>query len=117
MRGYPVAYGADGQIFRLEAAGGRVRITPLEGAPPRPDELRALVLRYLAATGVQGVENTEDLPSLLARCEAATTRSTTVGDREGEGELGRILRGRRNVRSGSPAAIGFEPKSGRHQRP
>lgn len=68
---YPVGYGPDGQIFKLEAMGDRVRISQVEGLPPKPDELRALLLRYLSATGVHDVDEAEPLGSLLARCEAA----------------------------------------------
>lgn len=68
---YPVGYGPDGQVFRLEAIGDRVRISQVEGLPPKPDDLRALLLRYLSATGVHDVEEAEPLGSLLARCDAA----------------------------------------------
>jgi hypothetical protein len=68
---YPVGYGPDGEVFKLEAIGDRVRISQVEGLPPRPDDLRALLLRYLSATGVHDVEETEPLESLLARCDAA----------------------------------------------
>jgi len=68
---YPDAYGPDGEPYKLEAVSGRVRVTPLERAEPRPDDLRALLLRYLAATGVNRTEGAESLRSLLARCEGA----------------------------------------------
>lgn len=68
---YPVGYGPDGQVFQLEAIGDRVRISQVEGLQPKPDDLRALLLRYLSATGVHDVEDAEPLGSLLARCEAA----------------------------------------------
>lgn len=68
---YPVAYGPEGQVFKLEAIGDRVRIFQVEGMPPRPNDLRALLLHYLSATGVDDLEETEPLGSLLARCDAA----------------------------------------------
>ena len=68
---YPVAYGPDGQIFKLEAIGDRVRIAQAEGLPPKPDELRSLLLHYLSATRIHDVEEAEPLGSLLARCDAA----------------------------------------------
>lgn len=67
---YPVAYGPGGTIYSLEAVGERVRVAQAEGEPPRPDDLRALLLRYLSAIGVFGVESAEPLESLLARCES-----------------------------------------------
>jgi hypothetical protein len=68
---YPVGYSPDGEVFKLEAIGDRVRISQVEGLPPRPDDLRALLLRYLSVTGVHDVEEAEPLESLLARCDAA----------------------------------------------
>ncbi|GAA0202247.1 hypothetical protein QOZ96_001512 [Brevundimonas nasdae] len=68
---YPVAYGPAGQVFKLEAIGDRVRIAQVEGLSPKPDDLRALLLLYLSATGVYDVGEAETLVSLLARCEAA----------------------------------------------
>jgi len=68
---YPIAYGPDGQVFYLEAIGDRVRIAQVEGLPPKPDDLRTLLLRYLSATGVHDVGEAESLGSLLARCDAA----------------------------------------------
>ncbi|MBU1383218.1 MAG: hypothetical protein KKG14_10240 [Alphaproteobacteria bacterium] len=68
---YPVGYGPDGQVFKLEALGDRVRISQVEGLPPKPDDLRALLLRYLSAAGVHDAEEAEPLGSLLARCDAA----------------------------------------------
>lgn len=68
---YPNAYGPDGKPYKLEAVSGRVRITPSEGAESRPDELRTLLIRYLASTGVDQIAGTGSLSSLLARCEGA----------------------------------------------
>jgi hypothetical protein len=68
---YSDAYGPAGEPYKLEAVSGRVRVTPLEGVEPQPDELRALLLRYLAANGVDRIAGTESLRSLLARCEGA----------------------------------------------
>lgn len=67
---YPVAYGPDGHVFRLEAIGNRVRINRLEGSKA-PDDLRALLLRYLSAVRQNDVASTDPLPDLLAKCEAA----------------------------------------------
>lgn len=67
---YPVAYGPDGQVFKLEAIGDRVRITSIEGSRA-PDDLRVLLFRYLSAVRAHDVKSTETLPGLLARCEAA----------------------------------------------
>ena len=47
---YPVAYGPNGEPFRIESQGTRV-IIELTGEPNRPDELRLLLLRYLEAIG------------------------------------------------------------------
>lgn len=48
-----------------------MRIARVEGLSPKPDDLRALLLRYLSATGVHDVGDAEPLESLLARCDAA----------------------------------------------
>ena len=47
---YRAAYGPKGEPFRVGNARKRVIIEPT-GEPNRPDELRALLLRYLASTG------------------------------------------------------------------
>lgn len=65
---YPVAYGPDGQIFKLDVMGNRVRIKPVVGLKV-PDDLRALLIQYLSAIGAHEVKGTEPLSSLLARCE------------------------------------------------
>ena len=67
---YPIAYGPDGQVFQLEAIGDRVRINSVEGSKA-PDDLRALLLRYLSAAKQHDVRSTDPLSSLLARCETA----------------------------------------------
>lgn len=67
---YPVAYGPDGQVFHLKATGDRVRISSVEGSKA-PDDLRALLLRYLSAAGEHDVKSTDLLSNLLSRCEAA----------------------------------------------
>ncbi len=67
---YPVAYGPDGQVFQLEAIGDRVRINSAEGSKA-PDDLRALLLRYLAVAKQYDVKSTDSLSALLTRCEAA----------------------------------------------
>lgn len=67
---YPAAYGPDGQVFQLEAIGDRVQITAVAGSKA-PDDLRALLLRYLSAAKAHDVKSTETFSGLLARCEAA----------------------------------------------
>lgn len=67
---YPVAYGPDGQVFRLEAIGDGVRVHAVEGLKA-PEDLRALLLRYLSAARQHDFKTTDPLPGLLARCEAA----------------------------------------------
>lgn len=67
---YPIAYGPDEQVFQSEAIGDRVRINPVEGSTA-PDDLRALLLRYLSAGRQHDVKSTDPLSALLARCEAA----------------------------------------------
>lgn len=47
---YPVAYGPNGEPYRIATEGNRV-IIELTGEPNRPDELRLLLLRYLEAIG------------------------------------------------------------------
>ena len=47
---YPVAYGPNGEPYRIESEGNRVIIEPT-GEPNRPDELRLLLLRYMEAAG------------------------------------------------------------------
>ena len=47
---YPAAYGRNGEPYRIASEGGRVIIEPT-GEPDKPDELRALLLRYLEAVG------------------------------------------------------------------
>lgn len=47
---YPVAYGPNGESYRIDADGDHVLIEPT-GGPDRPDELSGLLLRYLEAIG------------------------------------------------------------------
>jgi hypothetical protein len=47
---YPAAYGPNGEAFSIGSERNRVIIEPT-GAPNRPDELKALLLRYLEASG------------------------------------------------------------------
>jgi len=53
-----------------------VRIAQVEGLPPKPDDLRALLLRYLFATGVYDVGQTEPpLPTTettVAQCDGCS---------------------------------------------
>ena len=67
---YGAAYGPDGQVFKLEAIGDKVRITSVEGSKAQ-DDLRALLLRHLSAGKAHDVKSTETLSGLLAKCEAA----------------------------------------------
>lgn len=47
---YPAAYGPNGEPYRIGSEGNRV-IVERTGEPNKPDELRALILRYLEALG------------------------------------------------------------------
>ena len=47
---YPAAYGPNGEPYRIDSEGNRVIIEPT-GEPKRPDELKAVLLRYLEAIG------------------------------------------------------------------
>ena len=47
---YPVAFGPNGEPFRITSDGRRV-IIEATGEPNRPDELRPLLVRYLEAAG------------------------------------------------------------------
>lgn len=47
---YPAAYGPNGEPFRVESAGKRVIIEPT-GEQNRPEDLRALLLKYLQSRG------------------------------------------------------------------
>lgn len=47
---YPIAYGPQGEPYRIWTEGNRVIIDPT-GEPNRPDELRTLLARYLQVVG------------------------------------------------------------------
>ena len=47
---YSAAYGPNGEPYRIESQGNRVIVEPAD-EPNRPDELQALLLRYLRAIG------------------------------------------------------------------
>jgi hypothetical protein len=47
---YPAAYGPNGEPYRIGSEGDRVIIEPT-GEPNKPEEFRALLLRYLEAIG------------------------------------------------------------------
>lgn len=47
---YPAAFGPNGEPYRVGIEGNRV-VIELTGEPNRPDELRALLVRYLQAVG------------------------------------------------------------------
>ena len=61
---YRAAYGPHGEPFSIAREHNRVTIEKT-GAPNRPDELKALLLRYLEATG-QPVDATAALQELVA---------------------------------------------------
>jgi hypothetical protein len=63
---YSAAFGPAGEPHTISTDGASVSIIQTGGAP-QPEALRAVILRYLAATG----ETTSDdisLPALLDRC-------------------------------------------------
>lgn len=68
---YPIAYDTSGQVFSVEAIGDRVRIVPVAGLSPQPDQLRDLLLLYLSASGFCDIGADEALESLLIRCTSA----------------------------------------------
>ena len=70
---YTAAYGSGGELYLVETDGIRVAITRAPDEPDRPEELRALLLRYFEALG-KPAGTDETLPPMLARC-----RPTYVG--------------------------------------
>jgi len=64
---YTAIFGRAGEVYEIGEDGGLVRIR-LTRAEARPDELKALLLKFLdAAEGTK--PDAEDLDQLLARCE------------------------------------------------
>lgn len=61
---YPAAFGPNGEPYRIRSEGGRV-IIELTGEPNKPDELRALLFRYLEAVG-RAPEVSASLDELVA---------------------------------------------------
>ena len=61
---YPAAYGPHGEPYRIGSEGNRV-IIERTGEPNKPDELRALIMRYLGALG-RAPEATATFEDLVA---------------------------------------------------
>jgi hypothetical protein len=61
---YPAAYGPNGEPFSIDNERNRVVIEPT-GEPNKPDELKALLLRYLEATA-RPADGSLDLHELVA---------------------------------------------------
>jgi hypothetical protein len=61
---YPAAYGRTGEPFSV-TSDGRVVAIKRAGEPNKPDELRALLLRYIEATG-QRADPSHTLDELVA---------------------------------------------------
>jgi hypothetical protein len=61
---YSAAYGPNGEPYRIGSEGDRVIIEPT-GEPNKPDEFRALLLRYLEAIG-RAPEVSASLDDLVA---------------------------------------------------
>jgi hypothetical protein len=66
---YPAAYGPNGEPYRIRSEGNRV-IIERTGEPNTPNELRALILRYLEALG-RAPEPTATFDDLVAAAWAA----------------------------------------------
>ena len=64
---YKAAYGPAGEPYQIEADDKGVFLTRIADEPNRPDELKALLLRYFDAIG-ERVDPDEDLVVMLARC-------------------------------------------------
>jgi hypothetical protein len=73
---YPAAFGPNGEPYRIGSEGGRVIIEPT-GEPNKPDELRALLLRYLEAVG-RAPEVSASLDELVASAWATYRPSKPV---------------------------------------
>jgi hypothetical protein len=69
---YVEAFGPDGERFEIREDGRRVHISPLAGEP-RPDVLRALLIRFLTAVG-SGFSLDASLDELLQACEPFVRR-------------------------------------------
>jgi hypothetical protein len=64
---HTAAYGPGGEPYRIAAVDGRVSITRMPGEPDRPEELKALLMRYFEARG-EPVDSSESLSVMLSRC-------------------------------------------------
>jgi hypothetical protein len=64
---YTAAYGPAGEPYRISAPNNRVSITPDPSYPAKPRELRALLVRFFAATKAPA-RDSEDLDALVKRC-------------------------------------------------
>lgn len=75
---YPVAYGPNGEPFRIGSEDNRVIIEPT-GEPNRPDELRLLLLRYLEATDARRMQRRRSMTwwQRLGRSKATFGNSMT----------------------------------------
>lgn len=65
---YTAAYGVNGEPYRIGVYGGSVVIHLDDEQAPKPDELRALLLLFLA-NKQPPVRGDEDLATLIQRCE------------------------------------------------
>jgi hypothetical protein len=63
---YSAAFGPSGEPHSIVTSGNRVIIRQTADAP-QPEALRAILLRYFAATGEPKGDDTS-LPALLSRC-------------------------------------------------
>jgi hypothetical protein len=64
---YTAAYGPCGEPYLVETDGLQVAITRAPNEPDRPEELRALLMRFFEAVGEPAGAD-EDLSTMLARC-------------------------------------------------
>ena len=71
-RVYGPSYGTAGEPYQIAVERGRVVVRLDNAKAAQPDELKALLLRFLAGIGVS-VSTDEDLPTLLIRCTAHIT--------------------------------------------
>ena len=73
---YPAAYGPNGEPYRIGIEGDRV-IIESTGEPNKPDEFRALLLRYLEAIG-RTPEGSASLDDLVASAWATYRPSKPI---------------------------------------
>lgn len=72
---YSAAFGPAGEPHLISTDGTSVVILQT-GDAPQPEALRAVLLRYLAATG-ETVSDDISLPALLDRCSRTTSRTVS----------------------------------------